>query len=454
MVRMQLPKIAGAQRVGPAGHVLIVGGGASGVLLAAQLLRQDRAGVHVTLVERRELLGCGVAYSTSNASHLLNTRVSSMSAFPDEPDHFFDWLRKNHNPEVERSGFVDRGVYGSYMSGLLAPWRGGAQLTCVREDCIRLEEPEEGGVVAHLANGTCHNADVAVLATGHALPEARPDGLVVQPWTGAPDGARHGRILIVGSGLTMVDQVMSLLDAHHRGEIVAISRRGLLPQPHAPGAPDTIRTDELPFGLGAAGAMRWLRDRIADRVRQGGDWRDVIDGLRPHMQTLWRSFPENARRSFLRHACIWWEVHRHRMPPASRDRLQAAIAAGRLRLMRGSFIDARRDGQGSLLAKLRPGGAAAPFDLSVTRIVDCRGIRRDPEAHASPLVADLLTRGCARIDRMRIGLDVAADCAVIRADGTASGSLYAVGPASRAAFWEITAIPDIREQVHELATRL
>lgn len=433
--------------------LLIVGGGASGVLLAAQLLRRSPE-VHVFLVERREELGCGVAYSTSNASHLLNTRVSNMSAFPDAPDHFYDWLTRNHDPQVERAGFVNRGIYGAYMSSLLAPWRGGARLTCVKQDCLRLEAREEGGVAAQFANGDTVRADVAVLATGHALPDAGPDGLLEQPWSGAQDGARGGRVLIVGSGLTMVDQLMSLLDAGHRGEIVVISRRGLLPQPHAASIPAPIRIEDLPLGAGAAGTMRWLRDRTDAHLARGGDWRDVVDGIRPHMQALWRAFPADARRSFLRHACVWWEVHRHRMPPASHARLQAAMRGGQLTLMRGAFLGAARDAEGGLRAELRPAGAAEARSLAVSRIIDCRGIRRDPEAHADPLVADLLARGVARIDPLRIGLDVAPDCAVLGADGAPSDRIYAVGPASRAAFWEITAIPDIREQVAQLARRL
>jgi uncharacterized NAD(P)/FAD-binding protein YdhS len=444
---------AGARRISDDMHVLIVGGGASGVLLAAQLLRRKGSRFRVTLIERREMLGCGVAYSTSNASHLLNTRASNMSAFPDEPEHFLDWLRANHDPEIDGFSFVSRGVYGKYMAGLLAPWRGGDRLSCVRQDCVRLEEPEDGGVVAHLANGTTIRADVAVLATGHALPD-EPDGLVAQPWAGASKVAPHESILIVGSGLTMVDQVMSLLDAGHRGEIVAVSRRGLLPQPHEPSAAAPISAGELPIGHGAAETMRWLRRRVARHVARGGNWRDVVDGLRPHMQTLWRAAPLTARKSFLRHGCAWWEVHRHRMPPASFARLRSAMQSGRLKLWRGSFHSAWRDEQGVLRARIELKQTRHTEDPPFAKIIDCRGIRRDPEAHASPLIAELLASGRARIDPLRLGLDVGAECDVLRPDGSVSGRLFAIGPASRAAFWEITAIPDIGEQASRVARQL
>lgn len=441
-------------REGAARHVLIVGGGASGVLLAAQLLRRRRPGSCVTLIERRETLGCGVAYSTSNASHLLNTRVANMSAFPQEPDHFLDWLRANHDPRIDGFGFVSRAVYGAYMADLLASSSEEDGLRCVRQDCLRLDELAEGGVVAHLADGAAIRADVAVLATGHALPDGCPDGLLAQPWGGASEAPRDGRILIVGSGLTMVDQVMSLLDADHRGEIVAVSRRGLLPQPHRPSVAATIPHEELPLGQGAARTMRWLRERVALHATRGGDWRDVVDGLRPHMRSLWRASSLGARRTFLRHGCAWWDVHRHRMPPQSHARLRAAMRNGRLTLRRGSFRSARRDENGVLHARIEPRGPRAVEELPFAKIIDCRGIRRDPEVHAGPLIADLLASGKARIDPLRIGLDLGPECEVLRADGAASDKLFAIGPVSRAAFWEITAIPDIREQVASLAGRL
>ena len=72
-------------------HVLIIGGGASGVLMAVHLLRQP-APVQVTLIEGRGAMGAGIAYATTDPEHLLNTRVHNMSAFPEDPLHFHRWL--------------------------------------------------------------------------------------------------------------------------------------------------------------------------------------------------------------------------------------------------------------------------------------------------------------------------------------------------------------------------
>ena len=87
-------------------------------------------------------------------------------------------------------------------------------------------------------------------------------------------------------------------------------------------------------------------------------------------------------------------------------------------------------------------------------IVDCTGIVKDPRATGNPVIRRLFEQGLARADALHIGIDIADDCAVINRNGIASRRLFAVGPLTRAAFWEIVAIPDIRNQCAELAARL
>lgn len=446
---MSIPDAARANPV-PQNRIIIIGGGASGVLLAAQVLRQSD-GPHVTIIEQRGMLGCGLAYSTTDPEHLLNSRASNMSGFPDQPDHFVDWLHAHDHPEANRFSFVSRATYGRYMASLLAPWVGRDRLSCAMAECTVLEEqPGTDHVVAHLANGSKITGKVAVLATGHVLPGSQAP-FVSQPWDALPPEQRKGRVLIVGSGLTMVDQVLSLLNAGHRGEIITLSRRGVLPQAHKENSPLKISADDLPIGQGIANLMRWLRRLIARHEAAGGDWRDVLDGLRPHIQAIWRGLPLDSRRSFLRHGSTLWEVHRHRMPPCSADRIRSALATGQLRSVRGSFQSGWRDDSGQLQARYTARSDGKVVDIAVVRIIDCRGIRRDPETNATPLFADLLQSGRARVDPLRIGLDVGVDGEVLDADGAPSTRIFTIGPASRAALWEITAIPDIREQAARIA---
>src|SRR4051794_5211152 len=95
--------------------VAIVGGGFSGVMTAVHLLRLCTTDSSLLLIERGKTLGRGLAYGTNTAEHLLNVAAKGMSAFPDQPDHFFRWLRQNKNAAATASDFVSRQWYGEYV---------------------------------------------------------------------------------------------------------------------------------------------------------------------------------------------------------------------------------------------------------------------------------------------------------------------------------------------------
>ena len=154
---------------------------------------------------------------------------------------------------------------------------------------------------------------------GHRQPAARVD--------------KDATVLILGTGLTMVDYVLSLLRDGHKGSIAAISRRGLLSTAHRRVDPARIEEVEIPFGASASRLLCWFRHRIDAHVAEGGDWRSVVDAIRPFTQRLWRELPLASKRSFLEHARAWWDVHRHRMAPEVETRITQAIAAGRLELI-------------------------------------------------------------------------------------------------------------------------
>ena len=71
--------------------MVVIGGGASGTLVAVHLLRRHTGDLRVCLVDRRRELGQGTAYSTRSVRHLLNVPASKMSALADNPDHFLRW---------------------------------------------------------------------------------------------------------------------------------------------------------------------------------------------------------------------------------------------------------------------------------------------------------------------------------------------------------------------------
>ena len=98
-------------------HVAIVGGGFSGVAVAAELLRSG-GGQRITLLESGPRFGRGIAYGTTDSAHLLNTRAERMSLFASDPTHFVHWNRAR-GCETEPTDFVARSIYGNYLEDTL-----------------------------------------------------------------------------------------------------------------------------------------------------------------------------------------------------------------------------------------------------------------------------------------------------------------------------------------------
>lgn len=442
--------------------VLVIGGGASGSLMALHLLRQNAA-LRIAIVERSSLLGCGVAYSTQDPDHLLNTRVHNMSAYADEPDHFLHWLQgAGARPEATPDSFVGRPLYGAYLGQLLAQHRvapASAEptdkafrpgITCLQGDCVDLVETQSG-VTARLEDGTEVSAYRAVLATGHATPSEPAEGLT-SAWDFTPPKSADESILIIGTGLSMVDHLMSLLRAGHRGKIVCVSRRGLLPREHRPGSALTIRPEEIPFGQPVSRVLHWLRKQAQKAEKMGGTWRDAVDGLRPFVAKLWQSWPLLERRRFLRHGASWWEVYRHRMPPRSASLLSKAAERGQFLVVKARFEGAELHGSQRHVRLRQAGGTIR--EQAFDKVIDCRGIRRDPVTDSGPVVRALLARGDARLDALNLGLDTTLEAQLVNTAGAASPRIYAIGPCARGALWEITAIPDIRLQCAAVASAI
>jgi uncharacterized NAD(P)/FAD-binding protein YdhS len=442
-------------------RVIIIGGGASGALAACHLLRDPATNLHVTLIEKRPDIGHGIAYGTANPNHILNVRASNMSAFADEPNHFWRWLSDNSTrqciPCPEPFGFVARSLYGRYLASLVEPLRakrGRGQLDIVVGECVHIAD-SSCGVSISLADGAQLTSDVVVLATGHEAPAADCSSCYAHPWMAPSDSgiSKNAPVLILGTGLTMVDYVLSLVHAGHTGTIFAISRRGLLPQVHRRVEPIRIEAAAVPFGADATIALRWLRVLVDQIEAGGGDWQSVVDGIRPFTQTLWQKLPPAGKRRFLEHARVWWDVHRHRMAPEVDAQIKSVIADGQLTIVAGKACTVAREGSQTRI-EYRRRGTNATETLRVAKIVKCTGIVTNPLETANKALRSLFDQRLARADPLHIGIDVAQSCAIVDQSGRPSERLFAVGPVTRAAFWEIVAIPDIRIQCAQLAERI
>jgi uncharacterized NAD(P)/FAD-binding protein YdhS len=314
-----------------------------------------------------------------------------------------------------------------------------------------------------LGDGSCLEADVAILASGNPPPVApipvpASPRFVADPWApGALDAVADGSpVMIMGTGLSMLDVAMSVTSHGSRSpaKVTAVSRHALLPRVHrgmpAPGG-DSVWLPALagPPGPVRLGDLIWqVRAAMTSRPAQ---WQDVIDALRPEVPSLWQRLSPADQRVFLRHVARYWEVHRHRMPPATAQRITALRIAGRLRVLPARVTDVTEHA-GGLRIGVQAGGAVSQLDAGW--LINATGPGTDITTTTDPLLRDLLSRGQARPDPHRLGIDASPDGAVLDSTGTPSATLFTLGPTLRGLRYETTAVPEIRDQAAALAGQL
>ena len=453
--------------------IAIVGAGFSGTLLALHLLQRAPPQTRVVLIERNAQFGRGPAYSTGNSSHLLNVPAGKMSAFHSRPADFLHWLQgpaaqESCGLEATASSFVPRHMFGRYVRHLLNLEMKQAerrdQLELVRGDVTDIAA-NGGALTLTLDRNRTIEVDRAVLAIGNFPPAPPPvadksfyDTALYRPDPWAFDTLSELDpdlpVLLIGTGLTTIDSVVSLLDQGHRGPITALSRRGLVPHRHAaaPAPADLPETDSFPTRVNDL--ARVLREGSQRSLAAGGNWHAVIDELRPITTELWQAMCHKDRARFLRHMRPWWDVHRHRIAGPVGARIDAARESGQLRIRAGRIQDYRMRPDGLVDILYRPRFGDGLERVTAGRVVNCAGPDADYGRIRDPLVRSLLERGTVRPDSLCLGLDVTANCALLGRDGSISRRLFAVGPVTKGTFWEMTAVPDIRQQAEFLATQL
>ena len=430
----------------PSLPVLIIGGGFNGAMLAARLAEEGQCSV---VIEKSGRRGLGVAYSTREDVHRLNVRTANMGARADRIDDFQKWLEIHHPDLADPEGFAPRRLYGAYLQSRLA----GVEQAC--PDMIRWVQgcavAIDGNTVT-LDDGTQLSGRAVVLASGNPPPATGRGNdsprRLPDPWaTGALDRiGPDDDILVLGTGLTMVDVFLSLNAAGWRGQAVALSRRGLAPRAHTYG-----RHVAAPLPDEALSGPLSRRLKTACTIAKDGDWRDVMDGYRSRTASLWQVLSTAERARFLRHLRPWWDVHRHRIAPDVAGVITHLIEAGRLEIAAGRVKTVTETTDG-LEVVWTPRGSSQPRTTVAQWMIDCTGPGHDPAS--DPLTGPLIRTGRLALDVLGFGLRVAPSGQAVGADGTADPSLFVLGPPARAAFWEATAVPDLRQHIEELVYQL
>ncbi|MFJ4248099.1 FAD/NAD(P)-binding protein [Pseudomonas sp. NPDC089741] len=456
--------------------IMIIGGGLSGTMLAVQLLRQAGRRT-ILIIEPRAELGRGEAYSAVELGHTLNGNAARMSVDPDNPDDLTQWLTEHIAaggwPESAEQNvpiselFPPRGLFGVYVQQRLAEARrvGAQQGSTVEHICAEVLDlqTDADAVLLSLSDGQSLRGACAVLATG-MFPAARTaqkhssglNAAALDPWNVAAMRQLdpQASVLIIGSGLTMVDAVVSLEQAGHRGPIEVFSRHGLLPHARRqpPAWPDFLGDDQsirTPRQL-----LRELRRHCRDAIAQGVDWQAPLDTVRVHIARLWSQATDVQRRQFVRHVRPWWESHHHRSPPLSAALVERLHGEGRLRIQAASFKGLEPNSKDGISIRIRRRGESETCVVQGAALINSSGIEYDWRRVARPLPQQLLARGLIQPGPLALGIAAAVDGAVLDADGRASSRVFAMGPPLRGMWWESTAVTDVALQAKALALRL
>lgn len=420
-------------------EILIVGGGASGLLVAINLARLSQEPLALTIAEPREILGQGVAYSTSDSAHLLNVPAGRMSALVDDPAHFSRYIG------CDAGAFISRSEYGRYLLATFLEFQGANPLFSFRHEKVLVESIErlDGHFVVHSDSGAMGKFDAIVLATGHgqsisSTSISRLSGnprIVLDVWRDLIPQS-DGTMISVGTGLTFIDHALTHLRRNPSNRAIGISRTGWLPLPHLKKRAEPLAVPE---------PARATSDGMRAFIESSSDWRAAQDGVRHELPEIWYRWSEEEKQRFMNRHLRWWNVHRHRVAPEIDEELQEMATSGRLQVISGEIekIDPTDDG---LEVSLTDGRT-----LESDFLINSMGYRSGED---SQLIQSLVVKGLAELGPLDMGISTDFPSFHVKSAKTGGEGLFAIGALLIGERFETTAVPELKVQAHEISTLL
>ncbi len=451
-------------------RICIIGGGFSGAVVAVQLARHLADAATIEIIEPREMLGGGVAYSATDPSHRINVPAAKMVVFGEDPLHFARWLEEHHALDGDPSAlwesgaaFPQRAVFGRYLAGLVDEARTARPDVTIRHrrTVAASIHPEPGGFAVGLADGETLPADTVVLAVSHPPPAvpsvllpafAAGAPIIADPWSpGALDNIPAGaKVLVVGTGLTMADAIATLDRRHHRGPILAISRRGLLSRGHPAGDfPVWSYFASAYLPATALGLSRAVREQVALANSQGSPWQVVFDDIRANAGRIWSALPMREKRRLIRHLRPFWDVHRFRVSPQAQGSVARLQQSGQLKVVAAALIGASWDGK-RLSVELRQRGSVTETQ-EFQAVINTTGPAHGAIVATNPVLASLAAQGLLRADGTGLGLDVDGDNHPVGTNDVASPGLFVAGPLARGRVGELMGLPQVSQHAEAVA---
>lgn len=443
--------------------IAIIGGGLSGTLLAYHLLREDRHPVTVYLFEKDyQQLSRGIAYRASNENQLLNVPAAKMNLYGVPPGDFYQWLKSNGHKNVLRDDFVSRALFGTYLKELFQKSLDQAKhvkVKVITDEVIDIVK-EDGMLHVFTTIEHMYRVSTAVVANG-ILPPADPFEVTLDikltnlyqsnPWNFhyLDQLKSNDHVVLIGTGLTMLDHAAGLLKSEKGIRVTAFSRRGLLPLAHDSYQPYNFEDYKFVPGEDIGELFRSIKTFYLTHKSKGLDWRDLIDRVRNQVPQLWKALNAASKKSFIRHLKPYWEIHRHRAPKQVLDVVDQAMREGRFTLLKGKIHEVTTDSN-CLIIKLN--NSNGTYDIRANYLLNSSGLQHNISLTSDPLLRNLLERGYMIPDSNKLGVETdeqgAFQCTV------GEKNIFTLGALRRAAVFECTAAREIGEQAFQISQKL
>jgi uncharacterized NAD(P)/FAD-binding protein YdhS len=450
----------------------IIGGGFCGIMTAVHLIEKSAEPMELVIFSDDELFTRGIAYNPYSKKQLLNVVAGRMSAYPDQPNHFLDWLcsRPEFNSleiSLVAISFLPRALYGEYLTWI---WNETTKKTESRHVSIKIIRSmvsdldfNENQVLLTLEDHQQTRVDFCILATGNHLPgnplidnklAFNSKNYFRNPWKiESVTGLKNSLpVLIIGNGLTMVDTVLGLLENGFTGDIYSVSNHGfnILPHRHS-GLLYTKLTDELHDDISLTELVALVNRHVKTVRKLGISAEPVIDSLRQHTQRIWRNLTDIEKAIFMSRLRHLWGVARHRIPLHVHDRIQQLRIEGRLHIVSGKIIDIKESGE-SLIVDYFDKKNHLIHNLEVSRIINCTGPETNLSKVEGRFFKNCLEKGIITQDNLRLGIrtDVVT-FEVADRDNKTQPRLFTLGSNLKGELWESTAVCELRVQAERLA---
>lgn len=452
----------------------IIGGGFSGTMSAVQLISKTDIPLSITIINEKETLNKGFAYSPYSKKHILNVITEKMSAFPDKPHDFLDWvMNRNDFFTLDRTfianSFLPRYLYGEYLVSIwenakIVAQEKGIYLQVIEDSVVDLDV-NENIVEVTFKNDTKMIFDHCIITTGNQVPRnptitnidfyKNSKNYFQNPWSkeSVLNIDNSLPVLIIGNGLSMVDTVFGLLENGLKNKIYSISPNGFNILTHRHHGLKYLKLEEeIQENMSLYDIVKLIHKHIKIVREYGVSAEPVIDSIRPYTQKIWKRLSDTEKKIFMSRYRHLWGVARHRIPIHSHDKIQQLRINDILLIKSGIISNFTEIKPNKILVEYFDKKEKEKKEFEVSRIINCTGPESNLSLLENSFLKNCLLKGILKQDSLKLGIITDTDTyQILDRNDNRHMNLYTMGSNLKGELWESTAVSELRLQAQKLA---